>query len=95
MDAAVEAARPGARVVLVGIPSGTRSSFIVGPARRKGLSLVLARRMGRVYPRTVQLVAGGRIDVRSVVSHRFPLAEVGAAFAAAERREGLKVLVEP
>jgi hypothetical protein len=28
------------------------------------------------------------------VSHRFPLAEVRPAFAAAERRVGLKVLVE-
>jgi L-iditol 2-dehydrogenase len=95
VDAAAEAVRPGARVVLVGIPSGTRSSFVVGPARRKGLSFVLARRMGRVYPRAVQLVAGGHVDVRTVVSHRYALAEIGKAFAAAERRDGLKVLVEP
>ncbi len=94
VDAAVEAARPGARVVLVGIPSQTRTSFVAGTARRKGLSLVLARRMGHVYPRAIALVASGRVNVRSVVTHRFPLESVRMAFEAAEKRVGLKVLVE-
>ena len=95
VDAAVEAVRPGARVVLVGIPSEARISFPAGTARRRGLSLVLARRMGHVYPRAIQLVASGRVDVRSVVTHRFPLADVQSAFEAAVKRVGLKVLVEP
>jgi threonine dehydrogenase-like Zn-dependent dehydrogenase len=34
------------------------------------------------------------LDVSSLVSHRFPLAQAAEAFAAAERREGLKVIVE-
>jgi threonine dehydrogenase-like Zn-dependent dehydrogenase len=32
--------------------------------------------------------------VRSLVTHRFPLERTGEAFAAANRREGLKVVVE-
>jgi len=94
VDAAVEAARPGARVVLVGIPSDARTSFPAGTARRKGLTLLLARRMGHVYARAIALVASGRIDVRTLVSHRFPLTDVSAAFEAADRRVGLKVVVE-
>jgi L-iditol 2-dehydrogenase len=95
VDAAVEAVRPGGRVVLVGIPSEERTSFLAGTARRKGLTIVIARRMGHVYPRAVQLVASGRVDVRTMVSHRFPLAECAAAFEAATRRVGHKVVVEP
>jgi L-iditol 2-dehydrogenase len=95
VDAAVEAVRPGARVVLIGIPSDVRTSFNAGTARRKGLTLVLARRMGNVYPRAVQLVASGAVDVRSLVTHRFPLADIRAAFDAAAARTGLKVIVEP
>jgi L-iditol 2-dehydrogenase len=95
VDAAVEAVRPGARVVLVGIPVDARTSFVAGSARRKGLTLVLARRMGDVYARAVQLVASGRVDVRSLVTHRFPLAEIRAAFDVAVQRAGLKVIVEP
>jgi L-iditol 2-dehydrogenase len=95
VDAAVEATRPGARVVIAGIPSETRTSFVAGTARRKGLTLVLSRRMGEVYPRAIALVASGRVDVRSLVSHRFPLTEVAAAYDAAVRRLGHKVIVEP
>jgi len=95
VDAAVEAVRPGARVVLVGIPVEARTSFVAGSARRKGLTLALARRAGNVYGRAVQLVASGRVDVRSLVTHRFPLAEIRAAFELAVARTGLKVIVEP
>jgi threonine dehydrogenase-like Zn-dependent dehydrogenase len=35
------------------------------------------------------------VDVRSLVTHRFPLAEIGAAYDAAIRRVGHKVIVEP
>ena len=51
--------------------------------------------MGHVYPRAIQLVTSGLIDIRSVVTHRFPLAEIDAAFDAASRRTGHKVIVEP
>jgi L-iditol 2-dehydrogenase len=95
VDAAVEAVRPGGRVVLVGIPADARTSFVAGTARRKGLTIVLSRRMGHVYPRAIRLAASGQVDVRSLVTHRFPLAEVAAAFDAAVRRVGHKVLVEP
>jgi len=95
IDAAVDAVRPGARIVIVGIQSELRTSFLAGTARRKGLTFVLARRAGNVYPRAVQLVASGRVDVRSLVTHRFPLAEIGAAFEAASARTGHKVIVEP
>jgi L-iditol 2-dehydrogenase len=94
VDAAVEAVRPGARVVLAGIPAEERTSFLASPARRKGLSLVLSRRMKHTYPRAIELAVAGRIDMASVVSHRFPLAEAGAAFVTAASRGGLKVVVE-
>ena len=36
--------------------------------------------MGHVYPRAIELVAQGKVDVEAVVSHRFPLADGPAAF---------------
>jgi L-iditol 2-dehydrogenase len=95
VDIALTAARPGARVVLAGIPDGDRTSFPASVARRKGLTLVLVRRMHDAYPRAIRLVADGRLDVTSIVSDRYPLAEAADAFAAAVRRTGLKVLIEP
>jgi L-iditol 2-dehydrogenase len=95
VESALGLARPGARVVLGGIPDGDRTSFTASLARRKGLTLILVRRMNHAYPRAIRLVQQGLIDVSSIVTHRYPLERVGEAFAAAVAREGLKVIVEP
>lgn len=95
VETAMAAARPGARVVLVGIPADDRTSFPASVARRKGLTIKMSRRMKHVYPRAIDLVKSGRVDVRSLATHRFPLAEFDQAFSVAQRREGLKVIIEP
>jgi L-iditol 2-dehydrogenase len=93
--AAMIAVRPGGRVVLGGIPSTESSAFPAGLARRKGLTIAMVRRMKEVYPRATALVVAGLVDVRGLVSHRFPLTEIDDAFATALARTGLKVVVEP
>jgi L-iditol 2-dehydrogenase len=95
LDDALAAARPGGRVVLVGIPDDDRTSFTASIARRKGLTLALSRRMKHTYPRAIRLVQTGQVDVESLITHRFPLEQTPAAFAVAQSREGLKVIVEP
>jgi L-iditol 2-dehydrogenase len=95
ISAAMEAVRPGGRVVLAGIPSTEASFFPAGVARRKGLTIAMVRRMKEVYPRATALVEAGLVDVRGLVSHRFPLTEVQDAFTAAVTRSGLKVILEP
>jgi L-iditol 2-dehydrogenase len=92
---ALHMARPGARVVLGGIPDGDRTSFQASLARRKGLTLVLVRRMNEAYPRAIRLVKQGLVDVSSIVTHRYPLERVAEAFAVAADRQGLKVIIEP
>ena len=93
--AAMEAVRPGGRVVLGGIPSTETSAFPASVARRKGLTIAMVRRMKEVYPRATALVVAGLVDVRGLVSHRFPLTAVDEAFTTAVARQGLKVVVEP
>jgi L-iditol 2-dehydrogenase len=95
VEAAIATTRSGGRVVLVGIPSDDRTAFTASVARRKGLTIKLTRRTKHAYPRAIRLVESGLVDVRSLVTHRFPLAEFKGAFASAQRREGLKVIIEP
>jgi len=95
VELSLRAARPGARVVLGGIPDGDRTSFQASLARRKGLTLVLVRRMNEAYPRAIRLVEQGLVDVSSIVSHRYPLERAAEAFAVAAERKGLKVVIEP
>jgi L-iditol 2-dehydrogenase len=91
----VDAAAPGGQVILAGIPGTETTAFPAAVARRKGLTLKLSRRMKEMYPRSTRLVERGLVDVRSVVSHTFPLDQVEEAFRAADAREGLKVVVTP
>jgi len=77
----MDLARPGGRVVLVGIPSDDRCAFRHSLGRRKGLTIVFSRRMKHMYPRAIQLVDSGKADVRSLVTHRFPLRNTAEAFA--------------
>ena len=93
---AVEMARPGGRVVLVGIPSRDQLTLKPSAARRKGLTIKFCRRMKHTYPRAIQLMERGRIDLRGFVSHRFPLRRAGEAFAlnAAYRDEVVKIIIE-
>ncbi len=90
---ALEAAMPGARVVLAGIPDVDSTTLTASSARRKGLTLMLVRRMKEVYPRATNLVASGRVDVRSLVTDAYPLEQAEAAFRAAAARRGTKVVV--
>lgn len=94
VDDAFAAVIPGGKVVLAGIPDDDRTSFSASVARRKGLTIKLVRRMKNTYPRAIRLVESGLVDVRSMVTHRFPLAEAGEAFCVAARRDGLKVVIE-
>jgi L-iditol 2-dehydrogenase len=93
VEDAIAAVVPGGKVILTGIPADDRISFPAGTARRKGLTLKLVRRMKHTYPRAIELVSQGLVDVRSLVTHHFPLEQTAEAFRVAERREGLKIIV--
>jgi L-iditol 2-dehydrogenase len=94
VDAAFEAVSTGGKVLLAGIPDDDKTSFTASLARRKGLTIKLVRRMKHTYPRAIELVSKGLVDVRSLVTHRFPLEQASEAFRVAERREGLKIIIE-
>ena len=95
VDAAIASAKPGATVILAGIPASERTSFIASTARRKGLTIKLVRRMKLTYPRAIALCSAGQVDLRSLVTHCFPMSDYQTAFDLAARREGLKVMVVP
>lgn len=93
---AAEMARLGGRVVLVGIPGDDHLALKASTARRKGLTLVLSRRMKHVYPRAIRLAEQGRVDLRGLVSHRFPLKRAVEAFQlnTAYQDKVVKVMVD-
>jgi L-iditol 2-dehydrogenase len=95
VETAIETVKPGGRVVLCGIPTVNEISFKASSARRKGLSIMMVRRMKHVYPRAIRMVEAGQVDVRSVVSHQFSLEQAVQAFELAQQRQGLKIIINP
>lgn len=77
---AVEMLRLGGRLVVVGISGGNRLELPASMARRKGLTIVMSRRMKHTYPRAIRLAETGRVDLAGLVSHRFPLKKASEAF---------------
>jgi len=79
-DQAAAVTRPGGKVVIVGIPSEDVMTMTASPARRKGLTIKLVRRMKHTYPRAIRLVQRGLVDVKSLATHTFPLERIAEAF---------------
>ena len=73
-------ARPAGRCVLTGISGAENAVFPVDIARRKELTLTWCRRFLFNFPTAIAMVADGRLDVKSLITHSFPLEESRAAF---------------
>ena len=94
---AAEMARPGGRLVLVGIPSADVLAMKHSTARRKGLTIMMSRRMKHTYPRSIRLALSGAFELEALVSRRYPLQETAQAFASyAAWEPGVqKLLIDP
>ena len=96
LAAALEALRPGGRVVVVGIPDGDRTAFTASLARRKELTIALCRRMQPGdLPRAIRLADAGNVDLASLITGRYPLTAWEDAFDDLVERRGLKAVIEP
>ncbi len=96
VEQAAEMVRLGGRLVLVGIPGDDRLQLKHSVARRKGLTIIMSRRMKHVYPRAIRLTEQGRVDLHGLVSHRLPLKSTVEAFRmnTAYRDKVVKVIIE-
>jgi L-iditol 2-dehydrogenase len=78
---AADMTRNGGRLTLVGIPGNDQLHLQHSVARRKGLTIRMARRMKHVYPRAIALHQRGAVDLASLISHRYALEKTPEAFA--------------
>lgn len=93
---AADMLRLGGRLVIVGISGcDDRLELKASNARRKGLTIIMSRRMKHTYPRAIRLAESSRVDLRGLVSHRFPLKQSPAAFKlnAGYNDEVVKVII--
>ena len=82
---ALRIARPAGRCVFTGISGQSEGVFPVDVARRKELTVQWCRRFRFNFPAAIALVASGAIDVKSLITHSFPLERTGEAFELVSR----------
>jgi L-iditol 2-dehydrogenase len=83
---AVDAVRPGGTLVLVGYWKADQVMLPGIRAMRKGLTIRFVRRMKHTFPRALELVRQGLVDIPALISHEFKLSDVAEAFEQAETR---------
>lgn len=93
---AIDMARIGGRVVLVGIQPSGRFEIHAAALRRKAITISPVRRAAHVYPRAIALAIRGLVQLDWLVTHRFPLEDTNMAFAlAADYADGtLRIAIE-
>ena len=80
VDEAQRLLAPGGTLVLVGIPPTDRLIFNIHQMRRKELTFKNVRRQRDCMTPVIEMIGAGRIDVRPLLTHRFPLERIGEAF---------------
>jgi 2-desacetyl-2-hydroxyethyl bacteriochlorophyllide A dehydrogenase len=91
---AVALVRPGGRVVLTGLPhEPTTLSFF--PLVRHEITITGSMVYQDEFPQALGLLETGRVRTAPLLTHRFDLDGIDAAFAAHHRPESIKVTVVP
>lgn len=99
-DAAYDAAEVcamGAKLVIVGIDPHDGISLRHSNARRKGLSIIMVRRMKMTYPRAIRMTERGLVRLAPMISHTFRLSKTPQAFeiAADYQDNVVKAIIRP
>ncbi|MFQ6484575.1 zinc-binding dehydrogenase [Brachybacterium epidermidis] len=94
VQAGMRTVRPGGRVVLVGM-GADEMTLPVSTILTREIVLTGVFRYASTWPAAITLVASGAVDLDSLVTARFGLAEVERALETATRPEHRKVLVLP
>ncbi|MGE5419474.1 MAG: alcohol dehydrogenase catalytic domain-containing protein, partial [Chloroflexota bacterium] len=79
-DQAVELLRPGGKLIVVGIPEFDRWSMNVENTRRKEIMIQFIRRQVDCVQLSLDLMQSGKIDIRNMITHRFPFEKTKEAF---------------
>ena len=92
----IHLARPGGTVILIGICREDMVSLDFQTARRKELVIKNVRRFRHVYKRAISLIAKGKVEVKSLITHRFNLSRLPEAFELMEGRQDgvIKAVIE-
>lgn len=91
----IEKMRKGGRMILVGMSNNSVSINTIALLRKEAV-LHTVYRYANFYQPVLELFRAGKLDVSSLITHRFPLSEIEKAFLMAQdpAADKMKVMVE-
>jgi len=80
LDQGTRLLRPGGKLVVTGIPEGSRISLSIDLLRRNELTVYNVRRQNQCVGPALDMIATGKVDISPLITHRVPLANAKNAF---------------
>lgn len=95
-EQAIKIAGRGARVLLFSVPSPTATYPLpLFDVFKKELTIVGSLINPDTHQRAVNLINSGRLEIKKLITHVFPLDEMEAAISKQMSRDSIKVIVHP
>jgi L-iditol 2-dehydrogenase len=95
LAAALHRLRPNGRAAVVGLAKGA-VELPLAQLNPKELTISLVNRYAHTWPTAIALVASGRVDVESLVTHHFPLDRAEEAITLGSRvADSMKAIIHP
>jgi L-iditol 2-dehydrogenase len=93
---AIRIAKRGGKVVMIGLPPEDNFPYPIVHAMAREIDIYTVFRYANVYPSAIALVAEGRVDTKSLITHRFPLEKAEDALLLSDSRADgvIKAMVE-
>jgi L-iditol 2-dehydrogenase len=88
--------RPAGRAAIVGISKEEAIALPLSQLNPQELTIYQVNRYAHTWPMAIDLVSSGRIDVKPLVTHDFPLAETGEALTLSSHvPNSIKAIIHP
>ncbi len=94
---AIESLGRGGRLVAVGVPAGTFPLDVARHLVRNETSIVgiYGRKMYATWEQAFMLVRAGKVPLKELLTHRFPLEQAARGFELQRSPDAIKILIEP
>jgi L-iditol 2-dehydrogenase len=93
LSQAMRSVRRGGTIAVLGLAGGRSADVPADPLVLDELNLLGVRSSPNAYPAMIALLASGAVQTGPLTTHRYPLREIAAAFAALEQREAIRPIV--
>ena len=80
LDQCIDVTTPGSKLMMIGIPTVDRVSFVIAQTRRNEITIQPVRRQNHCVTPSLDLMAEGKVNLDPMVTHNFGLDDTKQAF---------------